>query len=392
MARELLINVGAGETRAALVQDGRLAGFWTEPVIGAGAAAGRLGDVYLARVTKVMPALHAAFVDLGAAQGGFLSLRDAPGALHEGQAIVVEITREAQGAKGAKGAKLTARVALSPALEARRKLATPPHLLQAGPGAIERALMAVPDGTPVLIDDPRAAEAARKDFAQHAITLAREDLFARHDLEEQVAALARPRVGLACGGWIAIQITEGMTAIDVNSGGFTASGGREETARTVNLQAADEIGRQLGLRGIGGLIVIDFIQTGDGDAVAAALKQALKQDAEDDSRISPMGDFGIVAIARRRRTAPLAARQACRCCGGSGRIPTAQVMALEILRQVERSAHAAPGRQIVVRAGPAVTDWLAAHGAAVRAGLDRRGVGRVRYSAEEREDFDVATE
>jgi hypothetical protein len=65
---------------------------------------------------------------------------------------------------------------------------------------------------------------------------------------------------------------------------------------------------------------------------------------------------------------------------------------MEILRQVERSARAAPGREIVVRTGAVVHDWLAAHQAEVRAGLDRRGVGRVRYVAEDREDFDVATQ
>jgi Ribonuclease G/E len=389
MRLELLINAGVGQTRAALVEDGRLAGFWAEAAIGAGAGTGRLGEIYLARVTKVMPAVQAAFVDLGwkrdGARDGFLSLRDAPDGVQEGQAVVVEITREAAGSKGA---KLTARVPLSPQLEDRRKSASPPSLLRAGPGAIGQALKAAPDGATILVDDPRAARALREAFPQRAVSLAHEDLFARHDLEEQVAALARPRVELACGGWITIQSTEGMTAIDVNSGGFAASGGREETARTVNLQAAREIGRQLGLRGIGGLIVIDFIQSGDDPAVVAALKQALG----DDSRISPIADFGIVAIARRHRAAPFAVRQTCRCCGGSGRAPTAQAMAFEMLRQVERTAAAAPGREIVVRTGPAVADWLAAHAAAVRAGLDRRGVGRVRYIAEEREDCDVTTQ
>lgn len=137
--------------------------------------------------------------------------------------------------------------------------------------------------------------------------------------------------------------------------------------------------------------MIDFIQMEDGRAVVAALKQALKQDMGDDSRISPMADFGIVAIARRRRGASLAGRQACGCCNASGQVATTQAQALVILRQVERSARAAPGREIVVRAGAAVTEWLVAHEAAVRAGLDRRGVGRVRYVPENREDFDVAT-
>ena len=384
MLRELLINAGVGETRVALVEDGRLEGFWAEPVIAT--AGGRLGEVWLGRVTRVVPAMQAAFVGLGAQDGmrdGFLPLRDAP-PLHEGQAILVEIVREADGAKGA---RLSARVALSPEMEAQRRLAKPPQLLRAGPGAIEQALDAAPDGTQIYLDDTRAAEAARKAFARRTITLVREDLFARHDLEEQVAALYRPRVNLACGGWITIQSTEGMTAVDVNSGGFSAAGGREETAQAVNLEAAREIGRQIRLRGIGGLIVIDFIQSEDGRPAVAALKRALGEE----SQVSPMADFGIVAVARRRRGAPLAARQVCRCCDGGGRVASVAAMAQEILRQVERSARAAPGREIVVRASPAVAGWLAAHDAEVRAGLDRRGVGRVCYMSEERENFDVAT-
>jgi ribonuclease G len=378
MAHELLIQVGAGETRAALVSDGRLEGFWREPAIGHEGA--RLGDVYRGRVAKVVPAMQAAFVDLGLKQDGFLSLRDAP-ALHEGQAIVVAVTRPAEGAKGP---KLTARVA--PDDEARRN--GPPECLRRGPGMVGLVLKAVPANAAVFIDDGPVAEAARKAFPRRTITLAHEDLFARHDVEEQVAALYRPRVPLAGGGWITIQPTEGMTAIDVNSGGFAASGGREETAQAVNLDAAREIGRQVRLRGIGGLIVIDFIQMDGGAAIVAVLKEALA----DDSRISPMGDFGIVAVARRRTGAALAGQQACRCCGGSGQVATAASTAMEILRQVERSARAAPGREIVVRTGAVVHDWLAAHQAEVRAGLDRRGVGRVRYVAEDREDFDVATQ
>jgi ribonuclease G len=386
MTRELLVNLGAGETRVALVEQGRLEGFWTEPAIGA--PCGRVGETWLARVAKVVPAMQAAFVDLGLERDGFLSLRDAP-ALHEGQAIVVEITREADGAKGP---KLKARTSLPPGMEAQRGAATPPQRLHAGPGAIERALKSLPKGTPVFIDDARAAQALRQAFAHLPVTPAQEDLFARHDLEEQVAQLFHARVALPGGGWITIQPTEGMTAVDVNSGGFSASGGREETARAVNLEAAREIGRQLRLRDTGGLIVVDFIQMAESRAVIAALEQALNRYGPDDSRISPMADFGIVAIARRRRTAALAVRRTCRCCGGRGHVAAVQTQALAILRQVERSARAAPGHEIVVRAGAGVGEWLAAHQTQVRAGLDRRGVGRVRYVSEEREDFDVSTQ
>jgi ribonuclease G len=359
MASELLINVGAGETRAALVEDGMLQAYAAEPATGSEA---RTGNIYMGRVTRVMAAMHAAFVDIGQDRDGFLSLRDAP-ALHEGAGLAVQVTRPAMGEKGA---KLTARFTLTAELEARAKMAKPPALLAEGPDLAQQVLRDW-KADKVFTDDARTAQRLK-------IELAKDDLFLRHDLEDQVVTLYRPRVALACGGWITIEKTEGATAIDVNSGGFSASGGRAETARVVNLEAAVEAGRQVRLRGIGGLIVLDFIQTEQGEAVTAALRDALARDPAR-SEILPMNSLGIVCIARQRLAAPL---------------PTRDVVG-EILRAVERSARAAPGREVTVRAASEVTARL--ERPETRAGLDRRGVGRVRYISEARgqEDFDVGT-
>ena len=364
MASEILINVGAGETRIALVEDGVLQAYGAALAFGGGA---RRGDIYNGRVTRVAAAMQAAFIDIGQGRDGFLSLRDAP-ALHEGAAIVVQVTREAMGEKGA---KLTARVALSPDLEARRRIAKPPLLLQAGPGLIERAL-ADWQADLVLIDDARTAQSLK-------LELAKDDLFSRHDLEDQIAVLRQPRVALTCGGWITIEKTEGLTAIDVNSGGFAASGGRAETARIVNLEAACEAGRQVRLRGIGGLIVVDFIQMDEAaELVTAALQAELARDPATVDVLA-MNGHGIVSVARQHRNAPLA--------GPDG----VAVVANDILRAVERNARAAPGREIVVHAAPEVAAWL--DRPEIRRGLDRRGVGRVRYIAQgrRREDYDVGS-
>jgi len=357
MPSEILIQAGAGETRAALVEDGVLQGYAVESAFADGP---RIGDIYMGRVTRVMAAMQAAFVDIGAARDGFLALRDVSAPPHEGQAIAVQVTREAAGEKGA---KLTGKFALTGEDSARARMVKPPALLQMGPGMVDRLLRDWRADT-VLVDDARLA-------TRHGVTLAREDLFLRHDLEEQVAALYRSRVALPCGGWITLEKTEGLTAIDVNSGSFAASGGREETARLVNLEAAREAGRQIVLRGIGGLIVLDFIQMDRArEAVTETLERALaRHPAAAD--IAPMNGHGVVSIARQRRDAPLAAPR------------TEQA----ILRAVERAARAAPGREIIVRAGRARIEWLSRPD--VRAGLDRRGVGRVRFLAEEREDFDV---
>jgi Ribonuclease G/E len=357
MASEILVNAGAGETRAALVEDGVLQGLVIAPLAATGP---RIGDIHMGRVSRVMGAMQAAFVDIGADRDGFLALRDAP-ALHEGQALAVQVTRLPMGEKGA---KLTAHVTLPPELDARAKMARPPALLQAGPDAVDAALQSWRVDA-VVTDDARMAERLKA-------TLAKDDLFARHDLEDQVALLFGRRVPLPCGGWITIEKTEGLTALDVNSGSFAASGGREETARIVNTEAAREAARQIRLRGIGGLIVLDFIQMAQGqDAITETLREGLSRDGLV-SDILPMNSHGVVSIARQRRAAPLARNPG-----------------QEMLRAIERAARAAPGREIVVRAAQPLLAWLA--DPAIRAGLDRRGVGRVRGVAEDREDFDVGT-
>jgi ribonuclease G len=243
-------------------------------------------------------------------------------------------------------------------------MAKPPALLAEGPDMVQQAVRDW-KADRAFADDTRTAQRLK-------IQLAKDDLFLRHDLEDQVAALYRPRIALACGGWITIEATEGLTAIDVNSGGFAASGGRAETARVVNLEAAAAAARQIRLRGIGGLIVLDFIQTEQGDAVTAALKAALAQGSAQ-SEILPMNSLGIVCIARQRLAPPLPPRD----------------IGAEILRAVERNARAAPGREVTVRAGAELTARL--DRPEIRAGLDRRGVGRVRYISEARGDFDVGT-
>jgi ribonuclease G len=223
----------------------------------------------------------------------------------------------------------------------------------------------------ILIDDGRAAAAARAGFPRLRITQCGADLF--DAIEEQVAALAAPRVMLPSGGFLTIERTRALTAIDVDSGAFQAAGGRAETARRINREAAAEAGRQIRLRGLGGIIVIDFIQTDETPVLAEMLRDSLGEPAE----IAPVPALSLVTLARRHK--------------GVAPATVFDAAARAALRQVERSARAAPGRLLTVRAAPEVTALLA--GAAVRAGLDRRGVGQVHYAAEPGRggDFDVAT-
>jgi ribonuclease G len=280
-------------------------------------------------------------------------------------------------------------------ISAKRKSARPPAMLYSDLGLVERALrdMATADVTRILIDDAAAFEAARA-YCRKAIpdvearlALAPRDLFAREGLEDEIAVLSSSRVALPCGGWITIEPTQALTAVDVNSGSFIQSGGRDETSLAVNLEAAAEIGRQLRLREIGGLIVVDFIQLENDEQarrVVAALRDGLGADGAA-SRLSPMSEFGIVAITRQRRRTR---RQAgvCPACHGSGHARDAAAEAQEILRRVEREAAANPGAELLVTAAPPVADWFAAHQTDVREALSRRGAGRVRFETGEGSD------
>jgi ribonuclease G len=349
--------------------------------------------------------MQAVFVDIGEAQAGFLALGEArhlarkpdpdiSDCVREGEAIAVQVIREGQGDKGP---RLTAKFTLAPELGVACRMARPPAILAAAPGLLERILRDLPgDIARIAIDDAREAELARG-----YCRIARPELVSRIEtvreafdeaLEEEIARLFAPRLALDNGGWIILETTEGFTAIDVNSGGYAASGGREETSLAVNLEAAQEIGRQIRLRGIGGLIVVDFIQMEDAAStrlVEAVLGQSLGGEAPSDVTVSRTG---LAVITRKRARPPLSRfSEVCGRCGGSGLRPTSETVALALLRAAERSARAAPGRPIIARAAPEVTAWLAAQGEALA--LTRRGVARLSFESTvgPREAFDVST-
>lgn len=392
---ELLVNAGLGETRIALVKDGRLEDFQVER----DSEATLSGNIYLGRVTKVMPAMQAAFVDIGAARAGFLALREAmhlakkpdPGisdCVREGEAVAVQVIRDAEGDKGP---RLTAKFALNSDLRAVAMVAQPPSILEAAPDLLERVLRDLPgEVARIAIDDARTAQEMRawcqdnRPDLESKIETVREAF--DDALEGEIALLFAARVPLANGGWITIEATEGFTAIDVNSGSFAASCGREETSLAVNLEAAQEIGRQVRLRGIGGLIVADFIQMEDAAStrlVQSVLTQSLGGEVPADVTLSRAG-LGVIT---RKRARPPLSRFTESC--ARARL-TPETVALALLRAAGRQARAAPGREIVARATPEVTAWLTAHAAGLA--LERRGLARLRWesSAGPREAFDVS--
>ena len=167
-------------------------------------------------------------------------------------------------------------------------------------------------------------------------------LFSRYELEEQIDRIYQRQIGLPSGGSIVIDGTEALTAIDVNSGRATRGANQEETAYKTNLEAAREVARQLRLRDIGGLMVVDFIDMRSSKhqrAVEKAMRDAMKNDKARSS-VGRLSDNGLLEINRQRLKKALQLRtyRPCPTCSGTGSIASPELVALNILRRIETRA------------------------------------------------------
>ena len=164
-------------------------------------------------------------------------------------------------------------------------------------------------------------------------------LFHRYQIEQQIDNIYSPTVQLKSGGYIVLNATEALVAIDVNSGRATRERNIEETAYRTNLEAADEIARQLRLRDLAGLIVIDFIDMEEGRNrynVERRLKEAMKHDRAR-IQLGRISAFGLLEMSRQRLRPSIAeiSAQPCPTCGGSGVVRSIESSALQILRAIE---------------------------------------------------------
>ncbi len=483
MQKEVLINVGAGETRVALIEDARLQELILErkDEDSAGRAGHSvIGNIYLGRVQRVLPGMQAAFVEIGLDRAGFLGAREAQclaelagydedglppiaRCVHEGEIILVQAVKDPIGDKGARlSANVTipgrllvyvpnqSGVALSRRIdkeEDRERLTNmledminadfesgDNHMDKSAPananglgvdgrggGYIVRtaALSAsteeiyedarylrdtwrdiqvklqsakVPSAlfldldpvaqtlrdhvdeetSRVLIDDFDAFNEARRYAKEHMpeaherIMMHKSDfpIFELYDIEYEIETALSERVALPHGGWITIETTEALTAVDVNSGSYIGGTGLEETSVRTNVDAAREIMRQIRLRGIGGLIVIDFIHMDEEENIARVIGE-LEKGAEKSrapTQISGMSEFGLVEMTRKRVREPLARTmtEPCRACHGQGRIRTVSTIANDAIRRAEAEARAMPGKPLVLQAHPDVITWLEA--------------------------------
>ncbi len=466
MSEEILINVTPQETRIAYVENGVL----QEINIERARSRGMVGNIYRGRVSRVLPGMEAAFVDIGLERAAFLHVSDIdlkpeeketgvesrPRMIYEllrtGQDLTVQVIKDPLGTKGA---RLTTEITIPSRYlvylpngrnvgvssriedpEERDRLkglingflamrqgvevgeaggAITPEMggfivRTAAEGASAEALQQDCDfllrlwrgieerqnevtGVGLIFEDlpivmrtlrdvlGRYVEKIRIDSREsyhRAIQFAQEmvpdilpilehypgerPLFELHNIEQEIASALERRVPLKSGGYLIIDQTEAMTTIDVNTGGFVGTKNLEETIFKTNLEAAGAIARQLRLRNLGGIIILDFIDmalTEHRQAVQDALKRALENDHAR-TKVCEVSGLGLVEMTRKRTRESLEhiLCTLCPTCGGRGTVKTAETVCYEIFREVTREARQYNARQMLVIAAPAVIDRL----------------------------------
>jgi ribonuclease G len=221
-------------------------------------------------------------------------------------------------------------------------------------------------------------------------------LFDLYNVEDEIDRALQRRVTLKSGAYLVIDQTEALTAIDVNTGGFVGRRNQEETILKTNLEAAAAIARQLRLRNIGGMIIIDFIDMEDPEhkrRVQRALEKALQGDRAR-STVTQISTLGLVEMTRKRTRESLAQIlcEPCPYCQGRGIMKTPETICYEILREIVRETRAYPAERFVVLAGPGVVERLLDDESASLASLEEF-IGRpVRLQAEAtytQEQYDI---
>src|SRR5216684_3625269 len=434
MSTEILVNASTHEARAAVVENGVLQEVFLERA----SRRGLISNIYKGRVSRVLPGMQAAFIDIGMDRTAFLHASDIFDPRHadtgiepphtenirslvaEGNEILVQVVKDPLGTKGARlttyitlpsrylvympkghGVGVSARIENesererlraaaedAPAEAVRndmvylRKLWEFVHQkgLRTQPGNLVHADLPLhlrvlrdllrPDVDKVLIDQASAHREMRE-FAGTFMpdALPRIDLYSEarpvfelHHVEEEIQKALDRKVSLKSGGYLIIDQTESMTTIDVNTGAFVGHRNLEETIFRTNLEAAVTIARQLRLRNLGGIIIIDFIDMEEPDhrrQVIQALEKALADDHVKTS-ISSVSPLGLVEMTRKRTRESLEHLlcQPCPTCEGRGFVKTAETVCYEVFREIVRQSRQFECQQLMVLAHQDVIERL----------------------------------
>ncbi|HEX6265403.1 MAG TPA: ribonuclease G [Burkholderiales bacterium] len=442
MSEEVLINVTPQETRVAVAGSGVV----QELLIERAASRGRVGNIYMGRVARVLPGMQSAFLEIGLERAAFLhvadiwknreSARPIEQILAEGEPILVQVVKDPIGSKGARlstqisiagrllvylphdphigisqriedeGGRQALRDRLKELLppeekggfivrtlaesageeELRADLAylsnlwkviqerslgaEPPQLLYQDLSLAQRVLRdMVSAGTTRVVVDSRENFQKLAAFAENYMPQVRarlehytgeRPLFDLYNVETEIEKALSRRVELKSGGYLIIDQTEAMTTVDVNTGGFVGSRNFDDTVFKTNLEAAQAIARQLRLRNLGGIIIVDFIDMASAEHRAAVLEEFRRALARDRTRITVSGftALGLVEMTRKRTRESLAhvLCEPCPTCEGRGAIKTVHTVCYEILREILREARAFNAREYRVLASQTVID------------------------------------
>jgi ribonuclease G len=404
---EILINVTPQETRVAVTATGVV----QELLIERAASRGLVGNIYVGRVARVLPGMQSAFVEVGLERAAFLhvaDIKDKGGShaaapierlLAQGEPILVQVVKDPIGSKGA---RLSTQVSIAgrtlaesageqelradlaylqelwKAIQQRSLGADPPLLLYQDLSLAQRVLrdMVTADTARVVVDSrenfQKLAAFAERYMPQVRARLehytGERPLFDLHNVEPEIDKALSRRVELKSGGYLIIDQTEAMTTIDVNTGGFVGSRNFDDTVFKTNLEAAQAIARQLRLRNLGGIIIVDFIDMDTPEHRNAVLEELRRALARDRTRVTLNGftALGLVEMTRKRTRESLAhvLCEPCPTCAGRGEVRTAHTVCYDVLREILREARAFNAREFRVIASQAVIDLLLEDGSA----------------------------
>ena len=460
MSEEILINVTPRDTRVAMVENGVL----TEVFIERASRLGLVGNIYKGKVSRVLPGMQAAFIDIGLERTAFLHASDILQAdngvskngskngsngkttedisklLYQGQTVAVQVVKDPLGSKGARlttQLSIAARylvlmpeiehIGISQKIESEEERQRLKDLVSSlaeefqpsgyivrtvaegvsdaviaadlrflhtlwaeiqerikseSPGALIhedlRLVMRTmrdqvgsgADIEKIRIDSKTNFEKVVKFAGKFIPELAQKveyypgerPIFDLYNIDDEIQKALNRKVELKSGGYLIIDQTEAMTTIDVNTGGFVGHRNLEETIFKTNLEATQAIVRQLRLRNLGGIIILDFIDMLDSEhreQVMAALEKNLEQDRAK-SHICDVSDLGLVEMTRKRTRESLehVMCEPCPTCDGRGSVKTAETVCYEIFRDLIREARQFNAQKYLVLASQEVVDML----------------------------------
>ena len=445
MNEEILINVTPQETRVAVIQQGVAQELHVERTTGRG----MVGNIYLGVVSRVLPGMQSAFIQIGLDRAAFLHVADIwdhrqnaepakpiERLLHEGEKLLVQVIKDPIGTKGA---RLSTQISIAGRLlvylpqefhigisqriedEAERahlrerlqlllpaetkggfiirtmaETATDKEMLSdieylrriwagiqdkaagvSAPALLYQDLnlslrvlrdIANDETDRILVDSRETCQklhAFAQDYTLNFLERVQlysgeRPLFDLYGIEDEIERALARRVPLKSGGYVIIDQTEALTTIDVNTGGFVGGRSFDDTIFKTNLEAAHVIARQLRLRNLGGIIIVDFIDMENDahrESVLTEFKKALSLDR---TRVTVSGfsSLGLVEMTRKRTRESLAHTlcEPCPMCQGRGEVKTAQTVCYEILREILREARQFDAREFRILAAQTVID------------------------------------